>query len=176
MYAILRDRLAEPHKVVFSAGWLRSRILGEINPIGPVKLNAGTRGRSRGFHLTLCHGGPYCCPKVDLMAKWRAFVAVIVALSVVLPPVLGNLGVADPAAASEISTSPSHDCCDPDGASAPMSKCQPTPGCAAKCLGLYGPTEVPISLGAAVAEMAPPLIPEIFRPQSAALPFRPPRV
>ena len=110
------------------------------------------------------------------MAKWRAFIAVIVALSVVLPPMLGNIAVAGPAAASEVSAPASHDCCDPDGANTPMSKCQPTPGCAAKCLGLYGPTEAPIGLGTAVAEMATPLIPQIFRPQSAAQPFRPPRV
>ena len=110
------------------------------------------------------------------MATWRVFVAVIVVLSVVLPPMLGNMGVAGAAGASEMSTSPSHDCCDPDGANAPMSKRKPTPGCVAKCLGLYGPPETPISLGAAVAEMAPPLVPQISPPQSAALPFRPPRV
>ena len=116
--------------------------------------------------------------KVSVMAKWRAIVAVLVALSVVLPPMLANAGVAAPATAEEISTPPSHDCCDPD--SAPVgnagSKCQPTAGCAVKCLGLFGPTDTPILLGAAVAESAPALAPEVFRPQSVALPFRPPRV
>lgn len=114
------------------------------------------------------------------MAKWRAFVAVIVALSVALPPMLGNAAFATNVAPAtdQVAISPSHDCCDQDDmpTGMPMANCQAAAGCAAKCFSLYGPVDAAVSLGAAVAEMAPPLIPQIFRPQSAALPFRPPRV
>lgn len=113
------------------------------------------------------------------MSKARIIVAVLVVLSVVLPPMAGNMAFATThASPSEgVGVSASHDCCDSDGMPAgdPMANCQAAAGCAAKCFSMYCPVDSAISFEKVLPHIALAFMAESLLSQSAIPLFRPPR-
>ena len=113
------------------------------------------------------------------MSLARTIVAVVVAISLAILPVVG--GIAAPAnmamAAESVAAPVDHDCCDDAGTPAhkAMDECQRGTGCAFNCLSFVAPSCLAVlpppasAVGLAFAE-------QIHWLHAAYPPFRPPRV
>ena len=114
------------------------------------------------------------------MLRIRFITTLIVALSVTLSPVVGNMAMAGSIAvpAKSVEISASHDCCDQDGVPAgnAMADCQAAAGCASKCFSLYGPLHPGMTFHPALPDIEVSSIGESLNSQGAVPPFRPPRV
>ena len=110
------------------------------------------------------------------MSIARTIFAFLIALSVATLPVAGVAAVNKQLV--EVSASePMHDCCPPDAG--PCNKaigdCLSMAACALKCFNLAGGYSVDLLFPLVLTDKAPSVAVDVFRPQTASPPFRPPR-
>jgi hypothetical protein len=106
----------------------------------------------------------------------RTILAFLIAASVAVLPVTAVAGVNK--ASAEVSVSePMHDCCPPDAS--PCDKaigdCASMAACALKCFSLTGDSFYDLAFPLIVKNEMRPFAAELFGPQRASPPFRPPR-